>query len=119
MQYVFAAIGELKFDTWAKYLPPEVLARMRAHYAARGHEWGTLITDVQAGMQRDPESRGQEATDLARRWLALFHDMVGTDPDVVANFRSATATEPLLRMGPGISDEMIAWLRRAMPGPKA
>jgi DNA-binding transcriptional MerR regulator len=119
MQYMFAAIGELKFDTWAKYLPPEVLARMRAHHAAHGHEWGTLITDVQAGMQRDPESRGQEATDLARRWLALFHDMVGADPDVVANFRRATATEPLLRMGPGISDEMIAWLRRAMPGPKA
>jgi len=48
--------------------------------------------------------------------MALFHDMVGSDPDTVAAFRHATATEPLLRMGPGISDEMIAWLRRAMPG---
>lgn len=119
MQYVFAAIGELKFDTWAKYLRPEILARMRAHYAARGHEWGRLITDVQAGMQQDPEARGSEAAKLARRWMALFHDMVGTDPDDVAAFRSAIASEPLLRMGPGINDEMIAWLRKAMAGPKA
>lgn len=118
-QYVFAAIGELKFDTWAKYLSPEVLARMRAHHAARGHEWGRLITDVQDGMQLDPEAHGPEAGELARRWMALFHDMVGTDPDTVANFRRATASEPLLRMGPGINDEMIGWLRRAMPGPKA
>ena len=117
--YVFAAIAELKFDTWATYLPPGVLARMRAHHAARGHEWGLLITDVQAGMQRDPEARGPDAAELARRWLALFHDMVGTDPDVVANFRRAIATEPLLRMGPGISDEMIAWLRKAMSASKA
>jgi hypothetical protein len=119
MQYVFAAIGELKFDTWANYLSPETLARMRAHYAARGHEWGRLITDVQAGMQRDPEARGPEAGELARRWMALFHDMVGTDPETVANFRRAIASEPLLRMGPGINDEMIGWLRKAMPGPKA
>jgi DNA-binding transcriptional MerR regulator len=119
MGYVFAAIGELKFDTWSKYLKPEVLARMRAHHAARGHEWGRLITDVQAGMQLDPDARGAGAAELAQRWMALFHDMVGTDPDTIAAFRHASATEPLLRMGPGINDEMIAWLRRAMPGPKA
>lgn len=119
MGYVFAAIGELKFDTWARYLAPGVLARMRRHYAARGHEWGALITEVHAGMQRDPEARGPQAGELARRWLALFHDMVGTDPDDVAAFRHAIASEPLLRMGPGIDDAMIAWLRKAMAGPRA
>jgi len=119
MGYVFAAVGELKFDTWAKYLPPEVVARMRAHHAARGHEWGILISDVHAGMQADPEAHGPEAAALARRWMALFHDMVGADPDTVAAFRQATATDPLLRMGPGIGDDTIAWLRKAMAGPKA
>jgi len=119
MQYVFAAVGELKFDTWAKYLPPEVLARMRAHHAARGHEWGRLISDVHTGMQADPEAQGLEARELARRWMELFHDMVGTDPDTAAAFRHATATDPLLRMGPGIGDDTIAWLRKAMSRPKA
>lgn len=119
MDYMLAAIGALKADTWAKYLDADTLARMRRHGSTRGHEWTGLITDVQAGMQADPEARGAQAAELARRWMELFHDMVGTDPATVAAFRRATASEPLLRMGPGINDEMIAWLRRAMQGPKA
>jgi MerR family transcriptional regulator, thiopeptide resistance regulator len=119
MQYVIAAAAELKYDIWANYLPPAAIAQMRRHHATRAHEWGGLISDVQAGMQADPEARGAQASELARRWMALFHDMVGTDPEAVAGFRRAMASEPVLRMGPGISDAMIGWLRRAMPGPKA
>ena len=112
--YVKAAVGELKFDTWAKYLRPEVLDRMRRHTAARGHEWTPLIAQVQAEIKADPEATGPRARDLGRQWMALFHDMVGTDPEDVDAFRKATATEPLLRMGPGIGDATLAWLRKAL-----
>lgn len=114
MAYVMQAIGELKYDTWAKYLPPDVIARMRRHTAARWGEWTTLIEAVQAEMPRDPDASGAPARELARQWMALFHDMVGTDPVHVAAFRTATATEPLLRMGPGIGDALLAWLRKAL-----
>ena len=112
--YVKAAVGELKFDTWAKYLRPEVLDRMRRHIAARGEEWTPLIAQVQAEIKADPDATGPRARDLGRQWMALFHDMVGTDPQDVDAFRKATATEPLLRMGPGIGDATLAWLRKAL-----
>ncbi|MFS2020827.1 MerR family transcriptional regulator [Massilia sp. CT11-108] len=112
--YVKAAVGELKFDTWAKYLRPEVLDRMRRHIAARGHEWTPLIAQVQAEIKADPDATGPRARDLGRQWMALFHDMVGTAPQDVDAFRKATATEPLLRMGPGIGDATLAWLRKAL-----
>lgn len=112
--YVKAATGELKFDTWAKYLRPEVLERMRRHLVTRGHEWTPLIAQVQAESQADPEATGARARDLGRQWMDLFHDMVGTDPQDVDAFRQATATEPLLRMGPGIDDATLAWLRKAL-----
>jgi DNA-binding transcriptional MerR regulator len=112
--YIKAAIGELKFDTWAKHLRPEVLDRMRRHYATRGQEWTPLIAQVQAEIQADPEATGLRARDLGRQWMELFHDMVGTDQQDVDAFRKATATEPLLRMGPGIGDATIAWLRKAL-----
>jgi len=112
--YVKAAIGELKFDAWSKYMRPEVVERMRRHFAARGPEWTPLIAQVQAEMQADPEATGPRARDLGRQWLALFHDMVGNDPQDVDAFRKGTATDPLLRMGPGIGDATIAWLRKAM-----
>ena len=112
--YVKAAIGALKFDTWAKYLRPEVLDRMRRHIDARGHEWTPLIASVQAEIKADPDATGPRARDLGRQWMTLFHDMVGTDPHDVDAFRKGTATDPLLRMGPGIGDATIAWLRKAM-----
>ncbi|NIA55398.1 MerR family transcriptional regulator [Massilia sp. TW-1] len=112
--YVKAAVGELKFDAWAKYMRPEVIDRMRRHFTARGHEWTPLIAQVQAEIKADPEATGARARDLGRQWLALFHDMVGDDPQDVDAFRKGTATDPLLRMGPGIGDATIAWLRKAM-----
>jgi DNA-binding transcriptional MerR regulator len=112
--YVTAAVGALKFDTWAKYLRPEVLDRMRRHIDARGHEWTPLIASVQAEIKADPDATGPRARDLGRQWMTLFRDMVGTDPHDVDAFRKATATEPLLRMGPGIGDATLAWLRKAL-----
>jgi len=115
MGYVMAAIGELKYTVYARYLAPDVIARMRVHYATRGHEWTGLVEQVRAAMQADPNAGGTRARELARQWLALFHDLVGTDPAAVEGFRRAGANEPLLRMGSGIGDAMLEWLRQAMP----
>jgi DNA-binding transcriptional MerR regulator len=114
MDYAMAAVGELKFDVWAKYLAPEVIARMRQHYATRGTEWPELAERVRAAMQADPKATGTQARALAQQWLALFNDMVGTDPQTVEAFRRGSASEPLLLMGSGISKAMLEWLRQAM-----
>jgi DNA-binding transcriptional MerR regulator len=114
MGYVFQAVAELKYDAWSKHLRPLVIARMRRHHATRGMEWTGLIERVRVGMQADPGASGPEAAALARQWMELFHDMVGTDTRDIDAFRGALASEPLLRMGPGISDAMLAWLRKAL-----
>jgi MerR family transcriptional regulator, thiopeptide resistance regulator len=114
LDYVLAALTALKRNTWAKYLRPEVIARMRTHQATRGHEWAPLIEQAHAEMKADPAASGATARALARQWMDLFHDMVGTDPADIEAFRRATANEALLRMGSGIGDPMLAWLRRAM-----
>jgi DNA-binding transcriptional MerR regulator len=114
MRYVMAVIGELKYAIWSRYLEPGVIARMRSHYASRGHEWTILIGQVREQMRLDPEASQPASRALGRQWMELFHDMVGTDPETVAGFRRATEEEPMLRKGSGISDEAIAWLRKGM-----
>jgi DNA-binding transcriptional MerR regulator len=114
MGYVFQAIAELKYDTWSKHLRPIVIARMRRHHATRGPEWTGLIDKVRTGMPADPDASGPQAQALAHEWMALFHDMIGTDTRDIDAFRAAIASEPVLRMGPGISDAMLGWLRRAL-----
>jgi DNA-binding transcriptional MerR regulator len=114
MNYVFAAGAELKYDAWARHLRPIVIARMRRHHATRGHEWSDLIDEVRAGMQADPDAAGPQAAALAHRWMELFRDMVGTDTQDIDAFRNGLATDPVLRMGSGVGDGMLAWLRKAL-----
>ena len=114
MRYVMAAIGELKYAIWSRYLAPEVVARMRKHWASRGDEWTILIGQVREQMRNDPDAAQPASLALGRQWMDLFHDMVGTDPQAVANFRRAIGEEPMLRKGSGISDEAIAWLRKGL-----
>jgi hypothetical protein len=112
--YVAQAIGEDKLELYAKYLPPEVIDRMRRHYASRAREWPALIVQVKAQMGADPSPAAPRAQELAHQWFDLFQDMVGVDPETVARFRQALENEPALRMGRGMTDEMIVFLRRAM-----
>lgn len=114
MHYVMAIIGELKQAIWARYLAPEVIARMRRHYIARGQEWTILIGRVREQMRLDPEAVQPASLALGRQWMELFHDMIGTDPEAVAGFRRAIEEHPMLRKGAGIDDEALAWLRKGI-----
>jgi hypothetical protein len=109
--YIMAAMGEVRLELWAKYLPPAAIEQMRRHFASgRGQEWFPLFERIRAQMQADPAGRSPESRQLARQKAELFADMVGDDPAIVPLFRQAVESEPLLRAGRGMSDETVAWL---------
>ena len=119
LDYMRRAMAELRFGVYSRYLPQETVERMRRHELAHSDAWIVLANEIRGCMAQDPEARSDEAKALARRWFGLFTDMVGDDPEVVAQFRKASATEPLLRIGTGISDDVIAFLRNAMQNIRA
>lgn len=112
--YIMRVIGEVKLDIYANYLSQEVVDQMRRHQQSRAHEWPALIGNVKAQMRADPSPDAPRAKELAGQWLALFQDMVGSDPATMPRFRHAVESEPVLQMGRGMTDEMIAFLRSAM-----
>lgn len=112
--YIAAAMGEIKLAIYAKYLQPDELEKMRHHQRTRSREWPSLIESVSQQMAADPAAATPEAKILAGRWMALFHDMVGNRPDTIPRFRAAVENEPLLRIGRGMNDAMLAWLRGAL-----
>ena len=114
LTYVRSAIAELRYDIYARYLPAEAVQRMRRHEQAHADAWIVLASRVRACMALDPAAASGEALTLARQWHALFVDMVGDAPEVTAQFRQASSTEPMLRLGTGIGDDVIAFLRQAM-----
>lgn len=112
--YMRTVLAELRFTAYARYLPAATLERMRRHEASHADEWIVLTTRIRACITVDPEARSTYAGQLARHWFGLFTDMVGDDPEVVEQFRVATRSEPLLRLGTGIGDDVIVFLRKAM-----
>lgn len=114
LDYMRKAMAEMRFAIYGRYLPPETIARMRRHEESHADEWIELVNRIHDCMARDPEARSLDAQQLARRWYGLFTDMVGDDPDVVERFRQAYGSEPMLRIGLGIGDEVMDFLRRAM-----
>ena len=111
--FMMAAIGEVKMEAWARHLTDGEQAQMRRHMAGRAQEWRPLVAAVQAQMAADPSPHTPAAADLGARWFALFQDMVGSDPATLPRFRHALASEPLLRQGRAMTDEMVVWLRAA------
>jgi hypothetical protein len=118
-RYIVRAIGEAKREIYARYLPPEVIERMARHQQTRAHEWIPLIEKVKAQMQQDPSPSAPAAQELARQWLDMTRDMIGDDPEMIARFRHASLSEPLLRIGRGMTDEMLDFVRQAMAANRA
>lgn len=111
--FIMRAIGEVKLEVYARYLLPNELERMRVHQETRGREWPGLLDGVRTQMRADPSPAAPAARALAARWFELFQHMVGADPATVVRFREAIENEPLLRMGRGMTDEMLGYLRSA------
>lgn len=117
--YIAEIMGEIKLDTWAKYLLPAEVERMRRHQRSRGKEWHPLFEAIRAQFEADPEGIMPESRAVALQKYALFHDMVGDNPETIGRFKTALEKEPLLRIGRGMTDEMIAWLYKVESSQKA
>ncbi|MTV52096.1 MerR family transcriptional regulator [Massilia buxea] len=112
--FIMRVMGEIKLDAWSRHLTADELAQMRRHQQTRGKEWPPLIEAISREIAADPTAASVDAKLLAGQWMDLFHDMVGHHPDTLPRFRHAIESEPLLRVGRGMTDEMLAWLRQAL-----
>jgi DNA-binding transcriptional MerR regulator len=113
-QYLVGAVAEVKNEIYARYLPPEVMDRMRRFQQTRAREWLPMIEKLKAQMQADPSPESPGAQELARHWSAMFRELLGDDPAVIALYRKVSETEPLLRIGRGMTDEMLGYIRAAL-----
>jgi len=111
--YIAAASGHGKLALYAKYMRPEEIETMHKHFRTRAHEWPALIGEIRAQMAANPSPLAPEAGALAQRWFELFTDMVGNAPGVRERFRQALESEPALRAGRMMNDEVLDFLRQA------
>ncbi|CAM2168759.1 MerR family transcriptional regulator, thiopeptide resistance regulator [Burkholderia latens] len=112
--YVLKAMAETKMRIFEKYLNPEEIRFMRAHYGERAMEWPQLMADVRDAMEAGKRPDSPEGRALAQRWMELFRGYAGDDPATHAKFRKAMMTEPALTKDSWVDDTLLGFMRDAM-----
>ncbi|AXF20745.1 MerR family transcriptional regulator [Burkholderia pyrrocinia] len=112
--YVLQAVAETKMRIFEKYLEPDEIRFMRAHYGERAMEWPQLMADVRDAVEAGKRPESPEGLALAQRWLDLFRGYAGDDPATHAKFRKAMTTEPVLTKDAWIDDTLLGFMREAM-----
>ncbi|KVP54863.1 MerR family transcriptional regulator [Burkholderia ubonensis] len=112
--YVLRAVAETKMRIFEKYLAPDEIRFMRAHYGERAMEWPQLMADVRDAIDAGARPDSPEARALARRWLDLFRGYAGDDPATHAKFRRAMMNEPALTKDAWADETLLGFVRQAM-----
>ncbi|KVD37742.1 MerR family transcriptional regulator [Burkholderia ubonensis] len=112
--YVLRAVAETKMRIFEKYLAPDEIRFMRAHYGERAMEWPQLMADVRDAIDAGARPDSPEAHALARRWLDLFRGYAGDDPATHAKFRRAMMNEPALTKDAWADETLLGFMRQTM-----
>ncbi|MBR8460359.1 MerR family transcriptional regulator [Burkholderia dolosa] len=112
--YVLKAVAETKMRIFEKYLNPDEIRFMRAHYGQRAMEWPQLVADVRDALEAGKQPDSPEGRALAQRWLDLFRSYAGNDPATHAKFRDAMANEPALMKDAWVDDTLLGFMRAAI-----
>ncbi|UXU86339.1 MerR family transcriptional regulator [Burkholderia sp. S-53] len=112
--YVVRATAETKMRIFEKYLAPDEIRFMRAHYGKRAMEWPQLMGDVRDAIDAGAKPDSPEGRALAQRWLELFCSYAGHDPATHAKFRHAMMNEPALTKDAWVDESLLGFIRDAM-----
>ncbi|QQJ95683.1 MerR family transcriptional regulator [Burkholderia ambifaria] len=112
--YVLRATAESKMRIFEKYLAPDEIRFMRAHYGERAMEWPQLMADVRDAIDAGATPHSPQGRALAQRWLDLFYSYAGHDPATHAKFRHALMNEPALTKDSWTDDTLLGFVRDAM-----
>lgn len=112
--YVVRATAETKMRIFEKYLAPDEIRFMRAHYGERAMEWPQLMADVRDAIDAGATPDSPQGRALAQRWLDLFCSYAGHDPATHAKFRHALMNEPALTKDSWTDDTLLGFVRDAM-----
>ncbi|RQR55634.1 MerR family transcriptional regulator [Burkholderia sp. Bp9125] len=112
--YVLQAVAETKMQIFERYLAPDEIRFMRAHYGERAMEWPQLMADARDALEAGARPDSPEARALAVRWLDLFRSYAGDDPSTHAKFRHALQNEPALTKDSWADDTLLGFMREAM-----
>ena len=118
LDWIGRALAHARAALFARHLNAretrEVLERQLATMAHM-KAWPELVAQVRAQMNAGAEAGAPPVRELASRWQALWcESLSGGDARLDRKLRAAFAAEPDLRLGVGVDDALLAYVRAAV-----
>lgn len=100
---------------YEKYFSPDELKQLPLHHNPDAQvEWGALISDVQAAMDRHATPGDADAQRLALRWMEMIQRDTGNNPDFLMRLHAMNENEPDARKLSGITPELQHFIEQAV-----
>jgi DNA-binding transcriptional MerR regulator len=114
LDYMVRATAELRLRIYERYLGKAVVDEIRKRYLRHYLEWPELFAEAHDLYERGATPQSPEVLDLAARWIALFHAVWGADPELRLRILDATAKEPDIWLGSGLTEAMYEMVRKGI-----
>jgi hypothetical protein len=114
LDYMVRATAELRLRIYERYLGKAVVDEIRERYLRHYLEWPELFAEAHDLYERGATPQSPEVLDLAARWIALFHAVWGADPELRLRILDATAKEPDIWLGSGLTEAMYEMVRKGI-----
>ena len=116
--WIGKAIVHARMELFARHLAPhevELVRQRQLASAAHMDDWPRLVLAMREQMQSGAPADAEEVRVLVFRWQQLFRDCYcGADAALGARVRAAIAREPDLKLGVGVDDALMSYVRTAL-----
>lgn len=114
LEYVTRVTAEFRLSLYARHLDADTMAGARERFHQHYLSWPPLFAEARELYESGASGDSPEVLDFARRWIALFLAVWGTDPQVRLKVREANALEPDLMIGSGLDEAVFDLVRQGI-----
>ena len=114
LDYMVRATAEFRLRMYERHLGSALIDEVRERYLRHYLEWPELFAEIHELYDRGATPESPQVLDLARRWIALFEAVWGSDPTLRVRLLEANSKEPDMMLGSGMDTEMYDMVRKAI-----
>ncbi|WP_375056681.1 MerR family transcriptional regulator [Zobellella sp. DQSA1] len=113
-RYITEAFAHSRLDLYRPLLTVAEFQTMQRHYPRAMARWPALLAELTELQEAGAGVDDAQVQRLAGRWLDLFDEYTGSDPQLQHKVRQAQQTDPRLRKGSLLNKHTMDYLQAAV-----
>jgi len=114
LDYVTISLNEIRCEALANYVTPDELDRFRRSFPKTMHNWLVIFAEVRQLIEQGVAPGHPDAQEVLQKWIVLFQENWGSDPETRLKVREAHRTDQKLIAISPMSQETQIYITQCM-----